>query len=300
MWESIREITKQRPRSVESEVIARVCATILFASGFKGASKILTQNDMEVCEACDYLIRSPRQIETNLSKIKLLVEADRMMHGSREDRVRAFELFVNKNNDTSIGKTEFSSFLIGYLASRIAPGTIRHSSVLNQISHRYPSAMLWYGFCSGFAEREVNILELNQRRGVDLPLSARRVIRELFRAEPILGAPICDIGYSELLALSRTGGDPLESIIKTTPGSAIVELLPGVFTSVNVSSKPPIESIAREFREREILTTMGEQIERLRASYKALFMSQLPAKEAEQRTLFPSRRKEKKYVEPKE
>jgi len=45
---------------------------------------------------------------------------------------------------------------------------------------------------------------------------------------------------------------------------------------------------------------MGEQIERLRASYKALFMSQLPAKEAEQRTLFPSRRKEKKYVEPKE
>ena len=293
MWESVREVTKQRARSVESASIARVCATVMNALGFRGASKILTPNDTEVCEACRYLIRSPQRIPSNLSEIKLFADAELMMHGSREDRVLAFEEFLHRSDDISVPKPEVMSFMLGYLASRIAPGTIRHSSVLGQITHRYPTSMLWYGFCSGFAEGEANIPNAGRRRGVDLPPSARRVIRELLRPEPVLGAPVCDIGYLELLALSQTGGNPLEGLIKTTQGSVIVELLPGVCTSVNVSSKPPAESQGRKLREREIITTMGEQIERLCETYKSLLSAEALGSKAEQRSLFPSRRKKK-------
>ncbi|MFH1739239.1 MAG: hypothetical protein ABIH23_09545 [bacterium] len=292
MWESIREVTKQRARSVESASVARVCATVMDALGFKGVSKILTRNDMEVSEACRYLFMSPQRIPSNLSETKLFADAEIMMHGSREDRVRSFEEFLRRSDGISETKPEVMSFMLGYLASRIAPGTIRHSSILGQVTHRYPTSVVWYGFCAGFAEGEANMPNVS-RCGVDLPSSARRVIRELLRPEPFLGVPVCDIGYLELLALSRTGGNPLEGLIKTTQGSVIVELLPGVCTSVNVSSKPPAESQVRELREREIIATMGKQIERLREAYKDLLASGAPSREAEQPSLFPPRRKKK-------
>lgn len=293
MWESIREVSKQRTRSVESELVARVCATAMDAFGFGGASKILTPNDMEVSEACRYLFRSPQRTPSNFSETKPFADAELMMHGSREDRVLAIEEFIHRSDSILVHKPEVMSFMLGYLASRIAPGTIKHSSVLGQVTDRYPTAVLWYGFCAGFAESEANMLNASVRRGVDFPSSARRVVRELLRPEPVLGAPVCDIGHLELIALSRTGADPLEGLIKTTQGSAIVELLPGICTSVNVSSKPPTESQVRELREQEIIATMGEQIERLRKTYKDLLAAEAPVSEAEQRSLFTSRRKKK-------
>jgi hypothetical protein len=294
MWQSVREITKQRTRSIENALIARVCATVMDALGFQGASRVLTRNDTEVSEACSYLIRSPQYYKvSNLFGIEAFEEAESMMHGSREDRIRAFEEFLHRSDGVSVAKPEVMSFMFGYLASRIAPGTIRHSSILGQVSNRYPAAVLWYGFFAGLAEGDASMPNGRGRRGVDLPTSARRVIRELLRPEPILAAPACDVGYQELLALSRTGGDPFEGLIKTTQGSVIVELLPGVCTSINVSWKPPIESQGRESRGREIIARMGTQIERLRETYKELLSAETPGSEADQRSLFAPRRKKK-------
>ncbi len=293
MWESVREVTKQRPRSVESASVARVCATVMDVLGVRGASKMLTRSDMEVSEACRSLFMSPQRAPSNLSQIKPFADAELMMHGSREDRVLAFEEFVQRSDGISVLKPEVLSLMLGYLASRIAPGTIRHSSVLGKVAHRYPTAVLWYGFCAGFAEGDFKMPNASGRLGVDFPSSARRVIRELLRQEPVLGAPVCDIGYLELMALSRTGGDPLEGLIKTTQGSLMVELLPGVCTSVNVSSKPPAESQAQESRDREIIAKMGELIERLREAHKDLLGAEAPDRKAEQGSLFPPRRKRK-------
>ena len=292
MWESVRVVTKQRTRSVQGASVARVCATVMVAVGFQGASKILTQNDKEVCEACRYLITSPQRIPSNLSENKLFAEAELMMRGSREDRVVAFEEFLRRTDGISEAKPEVMSFMLGYLASRIAPGTIRHSSVLSQIINRYPTAILWYGFCSGFAEGEINIPNGSRRRSVDLPASARRVIRELLRPEPFFGAPVSDIGYLELIALSRTGGDPLEGVIKAAQGAVSVELLPGVYTLMNVSSTQPAKPHVGEFREREVLA-LGEQIERLRETYKKLVGAVAPGMQVELGSLFPPRRKKR-------
>ena len=127
------------------------------ALGFWGASKILTRNDMEVSEACRYLSRSPQHTSSNLFEYKVFADAEHMMHGSREDRVLAFEEFLHRIDGISVPKPEVMSFMLGYLASRIAPGTIRHSSVLGQVAHRYPTAVIWYGFCAGFAEGDADM-----------------------------------------------------------------------------------------------------------------------------------------------
>jgi hypothetical protein len=293
MWESVREVTKQKTRLIESKSIARVCATVLNALDFQGTSKILTRNDKEVSEACRSLFMSHQEILSNLFEAKFFPDVRNVMHGSREDRVRAFEEFLQRSNSNSVPKPEVMSFMLGYLASRIAPGTIKHASVLDPIINQYPTAVLWYGFCAGVLEGNSNMLYDNERRNVDFPSSARRVIRELLRTEPILGVPVCDIGYQELIALFRTGGDPFESLIRTSQGSVIVELLPGVCTSVNVFSKPQAKPQDQELREREIVATMGKQIDRLRETYKDLLNNESLCRDVEQPSLFPKRSKKK-------
>lgn len=293
MWKSVREVTKQKGRAVNEISIARIFTIVMSAIGNPNAPKTLSRNDMEVSEACRQILRVPQHNFNNVFGNSSFVATEGMMHGSREDRVRAFEEFVRRIDNVSVPNTEVMSFMLGYLASRIAPGTIKHASVLSQISNRYPTAMLWYGFCAGFAESESGLLKTGDRRGVDFPLSARRVIRELFRQEPMWGFPVCDIGYLELMALSRTSDDPLDGLIRTTQGSVIVELLPGVCTSINVFSKPPVNSQDRELCDREIIVTLGKQIESLRETYKKLPNSYSMSRDIEQPSLFPKRSKKK-------
>ena len=80
-----------------------------------------------------------------------------MMRGPREDRVVAIEDFINRTERLSVEDPEMTPFMLRYLASRIAPGTIRNSSVLGALSQRHPSALLWYGFCAGFGETDANV-----------------------------------------------------------------------------------------------------------------------------------------------
>jgi hypothetical protein len=292
VWQSVLQMTNQRHRPVESGMIARVCGTIMSAAGYQGASKILTRDDSEASEACRSFIASPNRVPINLTENRLLENADTIMRGSREDRVVAFEDFIRKSDDIQATRAETRSFIIGYLASRIAPGMIRHSSVLEKVVSRFPTAMLWYGFCSGFPESDMGGSEPNLKRTMDLPASARRAVRELLRPEPALGTPACDIAYPELVALSRTGGNVLDGVIRATPGSLIVELLPGVSTSVNAVTSQPAKPPVIELREREIVASLGEQIERLGRTFRSLREME-ESREPQQGFLFPPRRKKR-------
>ena len=290
-WDSVREITKQRDRFIEGSSVARVCAIIMRALDINGTSGVLGRNDEEVSEACRVLLNSPQRLPSQIFLSSGFKSIDQIIHGSREDRVVAFEHFLKNASNLAEPNSELTAFMIGYLASRIAPGTIRHSSILNQVINQYPTALLWYGFCAGFSEDEDVMSNVGPRRSADFPPIARRIIRELFRPEPLLGAPFCDIGYLELIALSRTIKTPLEGIIKTTQGSAIVELLPGVCTSVNVLPKQSDRPQSKDLREKEVIASMGKQIERLWETYKSLFNGISPNGKDEQLSLFPSRRK---------
>lgn len=290
MWEHVREITHQPTRNIESSEISRVCGIVLNAMGIGGISKLMSQGDLDLSQVCSQIINSPQYVPANLPGSDLFLYDEDIMHGPREDRVRAFEEFLKRIGKSSTRISEAMPFVIGYFSSRIAPGAMRHSSILNQVAKQYPTALLWYGFFSGFPEIKPNMQNGGQR-GIDLPLSARRVIRELLKPEHYLITPSCDIAYQELLALSRTGEISLHNIITTTPSAAKIELLPGVCTSVKVSQSQQIsESQNRILREREIMNKLGKQIAILQETYDALLANEPPGM---QDSLFPAKRKKK-------
>ena len=114
--------------------------------------------------------------------------------------------------------------------------------------------------------------------------SARRVARELLRREELLSPPSCDIGFREVVALSKTGNDPLVDLVTTTQGTVSVELAPLLYTLVNISGRNRPEPQQRSQREREILVAIGEYIENLQIAYQEL------AGHETQRPLFPNKR----------
>jgi hypothetical protein len=263
---------------------------VLSADDVRVAQRFVASGDRYAYNACREFISSPRSVPSSFSTVLHFIEAERMMHGSRENRVVAFEQFIGQLERMPREDSELMSFAVGYLASRIAPGTIRHYSVLDPVTRRYPTVALWYGFCAGFGEAE---MDTGGRQGLDLPTSARRIVRDLLRTDSVLDAPVCDIGVLELAALSRTSAAPLDGLITTTPGTAVIELAPCVCTSANVSSKPVAEAVTRSARERNTIAAIGQQIERLQEMYRDLIRSDQPVEAHEQTSWLTSRRKKK-------
>jgi hypothetical protein len=292
-WDGVREATRQRARVVDSSAIARVCGLVIDATSRGDRVRSLPYGNLEILEACEELLSLREDVPSIVIKVPLVAAVERRMHGSREDRVVAFEEFMVRVADRLPTDPEVTAFLLGYLASRIAPGTIRHSSVLMPIAQRYPTALLWYGFCAGLGSGRVEFVMPKEdqgagRAGLDLPSSARRVVRDLLQPEVLTGPPSRDISFLELRALSRTGGDPLEGIISTTQGTVTVELIPGVWTAVNVSSRAAMSENVRSARERETMARLGETIERLNSLYRELPIGGI---DAEQESLFPTKRR---------
>lgn len=286
-WEFVRKVTRQHPRTVESSAVARVCATIIDAANLSDDGPHAGSGD--VLRVCREIISSPESIPQSLSVIPQFSSITQRMSGPREERVVAFADFIRSLDRPPSEYDELTSFMLGYLASRIAPGTLQHSGVLVPIAHRYTTSLLWYGFCAGFGGADLSARNSipRQRSTPDLPVGARRIARDLLRPESLLAYPTCDLAFEELLVLSRTGGDPLSGLIRTSQGSLIVELVPGVSTVVNVSSKGP-EAPTRTARERDLIAEMGEHINRLRGLYRDLAGTDTVDV---QRSLLPSKRK---------
>jgi hypothetical protein len=111
--------------------------------------------------------------------------------------------------------------------------------------------------------------------------------------ESVLDSPVCDIGFLELVALSRTGGDPFEGLITMTQAAATVELAPFVWTVVNVSSKTLAEAPVRTARDQNFIANLGTQIKRLHQTYEDLIRDEGPGIESEQLSLLSPRRRKK-------
>jgi hypothetical protein len=258
------------------------------------APSLLNERDKEVSEACRDIFVSAHGIPSLYFNRNILTEIENEMGGSREDRVRAFDKLLANIESISPSEPEINAFLLGYFASRIAPGSLKHSGVLGEANARYPTAILWYGFWAAMIETDLEQRNNIGITGVDFPPSARRVIREILRPEPILGPPTCDIGYLEFLALSREGSSSFEHILKTNRGSLIVELLPGICTAVNISPKSSL-TLKHSEKRKDIVSSIGKQIESLKDTYNKLIAEDLNEIDSEQMSLFFPKRKKTTY-----
>jgi hypothetical protein len=284
-WEFAREATRQPKRSIDGIAVAKIFALIIEASRLGEIERAWQSDNTELLYACREAMESSTSSFLHLPSVPGFERAQETMRGPREDRVIAFSEFLRNMVGHLPTGQEMSAFALGYLASRIAPGTIQHALVLEPVANKYPSAVLWYGFFAGLGSNDPSRAKVAT---LGLPASARWVARDLLRPEALLDAPTCDVAISELRALSHSGSDPLAGLIRTSLATANIELAPGVWTIVNTSQKTSPEEQRLSARERSSIAAIGEHLEGLRGAYEALLSDK---DEPRQQGLFPQKRR---------
>lgn len=143
---------------------------------------------------------------------------------TRERRVRAF-IAVLESVDRTEDREPRLSFVLGFLAANIAPGTLDHIGLLDPVRHVLPSALLWYGLLAGASA--------NSSVGVSFRGLGARILREILRHEDPFDPPRADISISDLRVVSRSQN--WRKTLRTNSGATVaLELLPGVVTYVAI------------------------------------------------------------------
>ena len=148
------------------------------------------------------------------------------MRDTQEERIVAFEKMLEAMRSVRRSQSLEASFLIGYVASLIAPGSLKHAYILAAHLNRFPTAVIWLSL---FAY----IYKKSQLRATKL---AHLVWRAIEEEEELLSRPKCDIALPELSVL-RDAGFIRDTLHGNTKGRLIVDLAPGVSTTVRWPQK---------------------------------------------------------------
>gem|GEM_PF-1691657 len=226
-WLSARELTSQAPLSLSPVEISGVWGAVLAAAG----EDTELQPDLSLVEALKG-VRATGRVQdaawANLTNhnqgVRTLVET---MEGPREGRVRAVEAAVRELIHGPEGTRKHRAFILGYMASRVQPGSLDHFPLVFPAVASLRESLLWYGACAGLSpETSVD----NYGNGLGWLMR-----RELGRPAHWLDRPSCDIALSEMSVLLRNGTGPKPSVRTLASGALNVELFPLISTSVKWS-----------------------------------------------------------------
>ena len=144
---------------------------------------------------------------------------------SRESRVIAFEDTVQALLRHEQLPMREKCFLLGYVASRISPGTLNHISVLFPLIEHFRESLLWFAVFAGLAP-ESSVADFANGLGWLLN-------RELGRASSVLDRPTCDISLDEFTMLATNGPRARKYSVRTTSSGILkIEIYPLVTTNV--------------------------------------------------------------------
>ena len=115
-------------------------------------------------------------------------------------------------------------FAVGYLVSRIAPGTFDHLNLLEGLVGHSSSVPVWYAMCAGL-QPESRVVGFGEGRGL-------RILREVLRNDDSFDSPRADVSYSEFKAASEVK-DYQPRYLTNSKGLLAVELLPGIVKYVS-------------------------------------------------------------------
>jgi hypothetical protein len=156
-------------------------------------------------------------------------------------------------------KPTLANFISGYLGSRIAPGELDHVGVVARTLKDAPSALLWFGLCSGLRS-DGQVLTFAGGLG-------RRILRDLEQTDNALDRPRCDVAIGELEVLLNQE-KPRTDFRTESNGSLSVELIPGVTTTVRWPRPPDAQADLFErrdlpFEARDLLKDLSVALERV-------------------------------------
>ena len=157
-----------------------------------------------------------------------------------EVRVTNFENICSMISEIKISERS-ASFIIGYLANQISPGTLKHQMLLEPYFKRFPNIFVWYGVFAGLTLQS-DVMSFSNGLGW-------QISKQLDRKINLFEYPESDICFNEYEMLLKTS-KPDISFNTQSASNIVVELVPGIKTNV---SWPP--------RKNEVGTNEQEQLQ---------------------------------------
>lgn len=228
-WGNARNLTKQPKRVLDIEEIDSVWTVLGFLEkGFVTQKTGLSHYDnlITIYKSCCGLLKNDT-IDTKRwvwsEKLPLLKETNDQMKASVEKRVIWFEKCVNEIASSSTINRTVAAFICGYLASQIAPGSMKYVDLLYPYVKTFPSVLVWYGLCAGLYK---NNDVCNYDGGLGW-----RVLRDMLQWESVYKRPQGDIALEELEILLNAD-KPDKSFRAASHTHLVVEILPRIYTVV--------------------------------------------------------------------
>jgi hypothetical protein len=182
-----------------------------------------------VLEACRQLMRDgqvvPRTWTQLVGASSNVSVASEIMSLSRERRLEWLDSVVSRLTPADTLHPGTMPFVVGYLFSQLAPGSMDHIGLLASLAISVPEAVLWYGVCAGlYARSDVQ----NYGNGV-----TRRALRDVESWEAFVDRPRCDVGVDEVESLLPIYGAGV------TLRPFVVEVAPRVYSTFGVVPQRP-------------------------------------------------------------
>ena len=149
--------------------------------------------------------------------------AFQQMEGPWERRVVILEQALRATMQKRKSLPDSIVFGCGLLASRVAPGTLDHASLLLPYLPHAKGLLLWYGLCAGLVQGS-RLMDFSENLG-------RRVLRDMLAEESVFARPRCDISLEELKVLS-VATSSISNLRTSVSGRLSIEISPCVTTSV--------------------------------------------------------------------
>jgi hypothetical protein len=186
-----------------------------------------------VADACKQILRqghiAPHTWTMLAGPSSDVSDATEMMSLSRERRLEWLDRVIHNVATVELAQPEALPFVLGYLFSQLAPGTLEHLPLFASSAVGEPRTLLWYGVCAGLHPRsDVQ----NFAGGI-----GRRALRDIEAWEAIVDRPRGDFNADELDFLSA-------SSVAQHRGATVVELAPRVYATFSGVGRPAMATDA--------------------------------------------------------
>jgi len=165
---------------------------------------------------------------------------------TRERRVAVFERTVEPLLRMQGEGSKAACFLLGYLASRLAPGSMEYFKLLQPFEKQFPTSLMWYGICAGLQPGSQVLHRGN---------FGRRLVRDLEQHLDPFETPTCDVSLIELEQVGLSA-NPMTRGAFQPP--FWVEVVPGVQYCVATREAKQLSLLSSD-----ALSELGELTQRL-------------------------------------
>ena len=222
-WALVRSKLTGAQLRVESGRIRQFWNIVAMAHRFAATTVPADRTDTLIADFLSEVLElgddaDPLSWTTLTSKLKVVQRALGSMSLSREERVGAIDDAIADIKLAEDVDVRIREAAIGYLASRLASGSMSYLSLLDGLEDKLPLGVLWFG------------LFLSLRGDTDVMAAAdclgRRLARDIQRTWQPFEPPTADISFDEFDSLMREARAGIP--IKTEYQSAVtVEIRPG-------------------------------------------------------------------------